>query len=107
MSREITADDWADEYLADIVLDRDELAPVRADDTLLDALGARDTRPGAAVLSDALSALLYGWRCEADAHPVGVLVDTDTALTAIGARPARPTWWARLTGTLRTLIRRP
>lgn len=76
-----------------------DLAAVLADDALLNVLGGRDTlRPDTAA-GDELSALLAAWRREVDARPVGVLVDTPTAVHVITAnQPARrPSRWARLT----------
>jgi hypothetical protein len=68
------------------------LAAVRADDALLDVLGGRTPETAPTAVTDPLSALLVAWLREVDSRPVGVLVDTDTALTAI----TRPTRLARL-----------
>lgn len=52
---------------------------VRADDALLDVLGARDRQePG-----DALSAVLVAWQAAVDQTPVAELVSTEQAMTAI------------------------
>ncbi|MGM1060991.1 anti-sigma-D factor RsdA [Saccharothrix sp. Mg75] len=66
----------------------DDLAGIRADDALLDALGGRDTEQADALVEDELNALLLAWRREVDSRPVGELVDTDTAVATIAA--ARP-----------------
>ncbi|MDQ2582485.1 anti-sigma-D factor RsdA [Saccharothrix yanglingensis] len=66
----------------------DDLAGIRADDALLDALGGRDTEQADALAGDELNALLLAWRREVDSRPVGELVDTDTAVATIAA--ARP-----------------
>lgn len=69
------------------------VAAERADDALLDRLGDRDTPDTATAATEPLSRLLLAWRRHTDAHPVGVLVDTDTALAAIAAaRPRRTAW---------------
>lgn len=74
-----------------------ELAAVRADDALLDALGARDTTLADALVDDGLNALLLAWRREVDARPAGALVDTPTAVHVITAnQPVPRPWWARL-----------
>ncbi|WP_308258203.1 anti-sigma-D factor RsdA [Saccharothrix obliqua] len=64
----------------------DDLAGIRADDALLDALGGRGQTE--ALVDDELNALLLAWRREVDSRPVGELVDTDTAVATIAA--ARP-----------------
>ncbi|RKT72191.1 anti-sigma-D factor RsdA-like protein [Saccharothrix variisporea] len=62
----------------------DDLAGIRADDALLDALGGRG--PAAeGLVEDELNALLLAWRREVDSRPVGELVDTDTAVATIAA----------------------
>ncbi|MEV0678463.1 anti-sigma-D factor RsdA [Actinosynnema sp. NPDC050436] len=64
----------------------DDLAGIRADDALLDALGGRGQTD--ALVDDELNALLLAWRREVDSRPMGELVDTDTAVATIAA--ARP-----------------
>ncbi|CCH35075.1 anti-sigma-D factor RsdA [Actinosynnema sp. NPDC047251] len=64
----------------------DDLAGIRADDVLLDALGGRGQTD--ALVDDELNALLLAWRREVDSRPMGELVDTDTAVATIAA--ARP-----------------
>ncbi len=64
----------------------DDLAGIRADDALLDALGGRGQTD--ALVEDELNALLLAWRREVDSRPMGELVDTDTAVATIAA--ARP-----------------
>ncbi|WP_433265692.1 anti-sigma-D factor RsdA [Actinosynnema sp. CS-041913] len=64
----------------------DDLAGIRADDALLDALGGRGQTD--ALVEDELNALLLAWRQEVDSRPMGELVDTDTAVATIAA--ARP-----------------
>ncbi|GAA0237479.1 anti-sigma-D factor RsdA [Saccharothrix mutabilis subsp. mutabilis] len=61
----------------------DDLAGIRADDALLDALGGRGHAEG--LVEDELNALLLAWRREVDSRPVGELVDTDTAVATIAA----------------------
>jgi hypothetical protein len=61
----------------------DDLAGIRADDALLDALGGRG--PAEGLVEDELNALLLAWRREVDSRPVGELVDTDTAVATIAA----------------------
>lgn len=74
----------------------DDLAGIRADDVLLDALGGRDGDQPESLVDDELNALLLAWRREVDRPPMGELVDTETAVATIAA--ARP--------ALRTRIRR-
>lgn len=66
----------------------DDLAGIRADDVLLDALGGRSGQTPASLVEDELNALLVSWRREVDSSPIGELVDTDTAVATIAA--ARP-----------------
>ncbi|MEU5691265.1 anti-sigma-D factor RsdA [Actinosynnema sp. NPDC020468] len=66
----------------------DDLAGIRADDALLDALGGRDLDQDNPLVDDELNALLLAWRRDVDSRPVGELVDTDTAVATIAA--ARP-----------------
>lgn len=68
----------------------DDLAAIRADDALLDALGGRDTQQTDALVDDELNALLLAWRREVDSRPVGELVDTDTAVATIAAARPQP-----------------
>ncbi|WP_440899057.1 anti-sigma-D factor RsdA [Actinosynnema sp.] len=69
----------------------DDLAGIRADDALLDALGGRDGDRPDSLVDDELNALLMAWRDEVDSSPVGELVDTDTAVATIAAaRPSPP-----------------
>lgn len=63
----------------------DDLAGIRADDELLDALGGRDDEPADSLVDDELNALLLAWRREVDSRPIGELVDTDTAVATIAA----------------------
>ncbi|GAA1281782.1 hypothetical protein GCM10009634_27660 [Saccharothrix xinjiangensis] len=69
----------------------DDLAGIRADDALLDALGGRNPEQADALVDDELNALLLAWRREVDSRPVGELVDTDTAVATIAAGQARDT----------------
>lgn len=62
----------------------DDLAGIRADDALLDALGGRG-HAAEGLVEDELNALLLAWRREVDSRPVGELVDTDTAVATIAA----------------------
>lgn len=66
----------------------DDLAGIRADDALLDALGGRDGDQAESLVDDELNALLLAWRREVERPPMGELVDTDTAVATIAA--ARP-----------------
>lgn len=66
----------------------DDLAGIRADDALLDALGGRAGEQPASFADDELNALLMSWRREVDSSPMGELVDTETAVATIAA--ARP-----------------
>ncbi|QFZ23412.1 anti-sigma-D factor RsdA [Saccharothrix syringae] len=68
----------------------DDLAGIRADDALLDALGGRDPRQSEALVDDELNALLLAWRRDVDSRPVGELVDTDTAVATIAAARPQP-----------------
>ncbi|GAA3841987.1 hypothetical protein GCM10022243_05480 [Saccharothrix violaceirubra] len=66
----------------------DDLAGIRADDALLDALGGRVGDQDESLVDDELNALLLAWRREVHSKPVGELVDVDTAAATIAA--ARP-----------------
>ncbi|WP_246019296.1 anti-sigma-D factor RsdA [Saccharothrix australiensis] len=66
----------------------DDLAGIRADDALLDALGGRGGTD--ALVDDELNALLLAWRREVDSRPMGELVDTDTAVATIAAARPQP-----------------
>ncbi|MFC6089625.1 anti-sigma-D factor RsdA [Saccharothrix lopnurensis] len=68
----------------------DDLAGIRADDALLDALGGRDPEQADPLVDDELNALLLAWRREVDSRPVGELVDTDTAVATIAAARPQP-----------------
>jgi hypothetical protein len=68
----------------------DHLAPVRADDALLDALGGRDSAPSMRP-ADELSVLFLGWRDEVDAYPVEDLPEARIAVAAICDTHARST----------------
>jgi hypothetical protein len=63
----------------------DDLAGIRADDELLDALGGRDVDQPEQLVDDELNALLLAWRREVDRPPMGELVDTETAVATIAA----------------------
>ncbi len=65
-----------------------DLAAVRADDALLDALGGRHSTISPS--DEPLANVLLQWRREVDAEPVAELVDTDTAM-ALVAGTRRPT----------------
>jgi len=67
----------------------DDLAGIRADDALLDALGGRG-RTDDVLVDDELNALLLAWRREVDSRPMGELVDTDTAVATIAAARPQP-----------------
>ncbi|WP_165968052.1 anti-sigma-D factor RsdA [Saccharopolyspora elongata] len=70
-----------------------DLTALQDDDALLDALGG--TNPDVSMPTEStcpsLESLLVAWRQDADAVPIGDLVDTDAAATAIvaGNRPQR------------------
>ncbi|HEX2262852.1 MAG TPA: hypothetical protein VHH52_03700, partial [Pseudonocardiaceae bacterium] len=73
-----------------------DLVAVQADDALLDLLGSVDRTPGGVDqtpggVDGELMRVLTAWRREVHADSIRELVDTDTALAAIGAarRPAR------------------
>ncbi|GAA1279123.1 anti-sigma-D factor RsdA [Saccharothrix xinjiangensis] len=68
----------------------DDLAGIRADDALLDALGGRNPEQADSLVDDELNALLLAWRREVDSRPVGELVDTDTAVATIAAARPQP-----------------
>ncbi|MFI9007282.1 anti-sigma-D factor RsdA [Actinosynnema sp. NPDC053489] len=68
----------------------DDLAGIRADDALLDALGGRGGEEPDSLVEDELNALLLAWRREVDSPPVGELVDTDTAVATIAAARTPP-----------------
>ena len=68
----------------------DDLAGIRADDALLDALGGRDGEQSDSLVDDELNALLLAWRREVDSPPMGELVDTDTAVATIAAARPQP-----------------
>ena len=74
----------------------DDLAGIRADDALLDALGGRDGDPPASLVDDELNALLLAWRREVDRPPMGELVDTETAVATIAAARTPPRGRQRL-----------
>jgi len=63
-----------------------DLAAVQTDDALLDALRSPDPSPK----GDAwLAQVLVAWRDEVDTGPAPQLVDVDTTLVIVGARPRR------------------
>ncbi|KOX23000.1 hypothetical protein ADK67_22650 [Saccharothrix sp. NRRL B-16348] len=68
----------------------DDLAGIRADDALLDALGGRDVDQPESLVDDELNALLLAWRREVDRPPMGELVDTETAVATIAAARTQP-----------------
>ncbi|MBB5806135.1 hypothetical protein F4560_005903 [Saccharothrix ecbatanensis] len=68
----------------------DDLAGIRADDALLDALGGRAGDQPESLVDDELNALLLAWRREVDEPPMGELVDTDTAVATIAAARHQP-----------------
>ncbi|WP_367134943.1 anti-sigma-D factor RsdA [Saccharothrix sp. HUAS TT1] len=68
----------------------DDLAGIRADDALLDALGGRDGDVPDSLVDDELNALLLAWRHEVESPPMGELVDTDTAVATIAAARPQP-----------------
>lgn len=68
-----------------------DLARLQADDVLLDALGG--TNPDSSTSKEQgpdLEALLVAWRQDVDSAPIGDLVDTDAAVTAISEGQRRP-----------------
>jgi len=65
-----------------------DLAAVRSDDLLLDALGGPDPSVSESGSDEELRALLLAWRRDVDSEPFGELVDTDTALHVIAAAKA-------------------
>ncbi|MCE7005833.1 hypothetical protein LWC34_23820 [Kibdelosporangium philippinense] len=81
------------EYFSALDLEEaDDLAQVRADDALLDALAAKTNGDADSVdFDDAqLNALLLAWRQDVDSVPVPEIVDTKTAVaTVTAARSAR------------------
>src|SRR5687768_12145610 len=70
-----------------------DLADIRADDALLDALGGRDPQPAAEELHDDVAALLLAWCRTTDTDPVEPLVSTRRAMWLI----RRVRWTARAT----------
>lgn len=81
------------EYFSALDLEEaDDLAQVRADDALLDALAAKTNGDAESVDFDdeQLNALLLAWRQDVDSVPVPEIVDTKTAVaTVTAARSAR------------------
>nr|WP_052479318.1 anti-sigma-D factor RsdA [Kibdelosporangium sp. MJ126-NF4]CEL23600.1 FIG00997706: hypothetical protein [Kibdelosporangium sp. MJ126-NF4]CTQ93137.1 FIG00997706: hypothetical protein [Kibdelosporangium sp. MJ126-NF4] len=80
------------EYFSAIDLEEaDDLAQIRADDELLDALAAKVDDAGPVDFDDEqLNALLLAWRQDVDSVPVPQIVDTRTAVaTVTAARSAR------------------
>lgn len=86
------------EYFSALDLDEDhidDLAQVRADDELLDALATQAGRDDSAMDAvdfddEQLNALLLAWRQDVDSVPVPEMVDTRTAVaTVTAARSAR------------------
>lgn len=73
-----------------------DLAELRADDALLNALGGTDPEFSSRSRGQGpdLQSLLVAWRQDVDAAPIGDLVDTDTAVTTIAEAQRRP--WRRL-----------
>ncbi|RCW46692.1 anti-sigma-D factor RsdA-like protein [Halopolyspora algeriensis] len=68
-----------------------DLSALQADDELLDVLGGTDPDIALADTDEpALESLLVAWRRDVDATPIGELVDTDTAVSAIDEGRARP-----------------
>ncbi|WP_298177118.1 anti-sigma-D factor RsdA [Saccharomonospora sp.] len=70
-----------------------DLSAIQADDALLDALGAADSKVGDELGDQELSALLLAWRRDVDSEAIPELVDTQSAVTtvktAVMARNAR------------------
>ncbi|RJQ69578.1 hypothetical protein D5S17_30795 [Pseudonocardiaceae bacterium YIM PH 21723] len=62
-----------------------DIAAVRADDELLDAIGSGHASLRNAMFSDELGALLLAWRRDVDAEPIGQLIDVETAAATIAA----------------------
>ncbi|ONI73408.1 hypothetical protein ALI144C_46770 [Actinosynnema sp. ALI-1.44] len=80
------------EYFSAIDLEEaEDLAQIRADDELLDALAAKIDDAGSVDFDDEqLNALLLAWRQDVDSVPVPEIVDTKTAVaTVTAARSAR------------------
>jgi len=76
---------------------RPEFDPVavQLDDVLVDMIGGRDTHGADVAAAEPALGLLYGWRQEVDARPVGELVDVDTAVAVIVASRPAPVHHAR------------
>ncbi len=70
-----------------------DLSAIQADDALLDALGAGDSRVDDELGNQELSALLLAWRRDVDSEAIPELVDTQSAVTtvktAVAARNGR------------------
>lgn len=69
----------------------DDLSAVQADDALLTMLGSAVPNSAGHLVDDQLNALLLAWRDEAEAKPMPVLVDLDTALATVAT--AARSWW--------------
>ncbi len=69
-----------------------DISAVQADDELLDALGGMESEDSAdeGGTGANLDALLVAWRRDVDSEPIGDLVDTDTAVAAIGEGTGSP-----------------
>jgi hypothetical protein len=66
-----------------------DLAALRSDDALLNALGNANSPSFGAATEPELNALLLSWRQDVDAEPLPELVDTETAMHAIFAAAHR------------------
>ena len=81
-----------------------DLAAVQADDELLDELFVALRGPNPSPKGDAwLMKMLRAWRDEVDAEPTPQLVDVDTALVIVGARPRR-SFAERIANAFRRLL---
>lgn len=68
----------------------DDLAAMRSDDALLDALGGPNPDQAGELGDSELNALLLAWRREVDSEPIGELVDVETATATIMAAKHAP-----------------
>ncbi|MCP2165768.1 anti-sigma-D factor RsdA [Goodfellowiella coeruleoviolacea] len=69
----------------------DDVAAIRADDILLNALGGSEPEAAENLADQELNSLLLAWRRDVDSERIGELVDTDTALATLMAarKPVR------------------
>ncbi|GAA0595912.1 anti-sigma-D factor RsdA [Kutzneria viridogrisea] len=77
-----------------------DLAALRADDALLDALGGANPDGHPAVSAHELDSLLLSWRRDVDSEPFGELVSTEAAVTTVLAARQAARRRPRLIGPL-------